>query len=267
MAHADEGVELLDYAKDWVLPKPEAFKTERELSDHVLSRLDTWFHVDEQVAGLYQGRDPVRIDAVLRPRDPEPWYDREPAFGIEFKRPIRGMNIGSYLAWAGQAADYTHALFGAYGRVQVFLCPSPMVGYLFSEKDLDAKRRRRENLPARIAQGQIQIAEMVPTPRDTPERIKARERKTEQEQQARLNAQDALARAQGFADEVDMQQEQRRRIAVEMMRLMGQFNVGELMPTRKHGWTLLRSGEPLWSEDRGVRRRFSLQPRTAARDR
>ncbi|MEU9780728.1 hypothetical protein AB0H92_07065 [Streptomyces phaeochromogenes] len=111
-----------DYARDWVFPKADAFKVERELSDHVLSVLNTRFHVEEQVAGLYQGREPVRIDAVLRPHDT---------------------------------------------------------------------------------------------------------------------------------------------MAVEMMWLMGQFNVGELMPTRKHGWTLLRSGVPAWSEHMGVRHRFSLKPRTA----
>ncbi|WP_326760004.1 hypothetical protein OHB35_25440 [Streptomyces phaeochromogenes] len=116
---------MLDYTRDWVFPKADAFKVERELSDHVLGVLNTWLHVEEQVPGLYQGREPVRIDAVLRPRDT---------------------------------------------------------------------------------------------------------------------------------------------MAVEMMRLMGQFNVGELMPTRKHGWTLLRSGVPVWSEHMGVRHRFSLKPRTAARD-
>jgi len=48
-----------------------------------------------------------------------------------------------------------------------------------------------------------------------------------QEQRAKLDAQDASARAQGFEDEVDRLQEQRRSMAVEMMRLMGQLNVGE----------------------------------------
>ncbi|MDT0549312.1 hypothetical protein [Streptomyces lonegramiae] len=34
---------MLDYARDWVFPKTDAFKVERELSDHVLSVLNPWF--------------------------------------------------------------------------------------------------------------------------------------------------------------------------------------------------------------------------------
>ncbi|MFF3325569.1 hypothetical protein [Streptomyces sp. NPDC002889] len=40
----------------------------------------------------------------------------------------------------------------------------------------------------------------------------------------------------GFEDEVHRVQEPRRTTAVEMMRLVGQFNVGELMPTYKQEW-------------------------------
>ncbi|MFJ8745861.1 hypothetical protein ACIRL2_41695 [Embleya sp. NPDC127516] len=258
---------MLNYAGDWIFPKAEAFKTERELSTHVLGVLEKWFHIQEQVPGLYRGCEPVRIDAILVPRDPEPWFDEEPAFGVEFKRPVEDMNLGSYHAWAGQAVDYAHCEFGRHGRLQVFLCPSPMVGYLASERHMTEMRQRRASLPAVAEQSELSISARLPSPGDMPEMIRARANKRRRDQQARLDTEDATARGLGFEDDVHRRQEERRSTALELMRLLGQLNVGELMPSRYYGWTLLRSGVPLWSENRGVHRRFSLKPRTAARDR
>ncbi|MEV7471395.1 hypothetical protein AB0O20_33580 [Streptomyces kronopolitis] len=258
---------MLNYAGDWIFPKAEDFKTERDLSTRVLSVLDKWFHVQEQVSGLCRGRDPVRIDAILVPRDPDPWYDEEPAFGVEFKRPVQDANLGSYYAWAGQAADYAHSEFGRFGRVQVFLCPSPMVGYLSSEEELSVLRQRRANGPTFAEESAMRLAALLPDPRDTPERIAARADKAKRDHQARLDVEDTTARNLGFEDNVHREHEQRRATALELMRLLGHFNVGELMPSRYYGWTLLRSGVPLWSENRGIHRRFSVKPRTATRGR
>ncbi|WP_436944640.1 hypothetical protein [Streptomyces sp. SudanB25_2051] len=258
---------MLGYARDWIFPKAENFKSERDLSSHVLGALDKWFHIEEQVTGLHHGGDPVRIDAILVPRDPEPWFDDEPAFGIEFKRPVQDGNLSSYYAWAGQAADYTQSEFGRFGRVQVFLCPSPMVGFLSSEEHLAVLRKRRANGPEFAKEREIRLAAMLPLRGDTPERVVARADKAKRDWQARLDAEDASARSLGFEDDVHREHEQRRATALELIRLLGHFNVGELMPSRHYGWTLLRTGVPLWSEKRGVHRKFSLKPRTATRGR
>lgn len=49
-----------------------------------------------------------------------------------------------------------------------------------------------------------------------------------------------------------------------LARLLGQMNVGELGFTT-HGWTLQLNGEAIWSERKGVHRRWSLIPKVGSR--
>lgn len=49
-----------------------------------------------------------------------------------------------------------------------------------------------------------------------------------------------------------------------VQRLLGQMNVGELGLTI-HGWTLQLNGEAIWSQRKGVHRRWSLIPKVGSR--
>lgn len=49
-----------------------------------------------------------------------------------------------------------------------------------------------------------------------------------------------------------------------MVRVLGQLGVGELGQT-SYGWTLRLNGDTLWSERRGVHRRWSLIPKVGSR--
>lgn len=106
-------------------PTP-SFNSEQALADHVLDRLDPWFTVDPQVWGTACDGKRVRIDAVLRPRDPSSWKDADPAFAVEFKNPGRlasGDGFKLITAWQAQCIDYSHTKWDNYGRLAIFSCP------------------------------------------------------------------------------------------------------------------------------------------------
>lgn len=101
---------------------------EATYSREVLERLAPHFLIKEQVEGRHCTGRSLRIDALLRPRDCEPWKDDSPTFGIEFKRgPLDGGDRGTlhYTTWLAQALDYTHTTWGRHGRLMVLCCPSP----------------------------------------------------------------------------------------------------------------------------------------------
>ncbi|HEY9474690.1 MAG TPA: hypothetical protein VIS06_12675 [Mycobacteriales bacterium] len=101
----------------------DRFNSERELADRVLARLDPWFVVDREVHGVHCSGRRMRLDAMLRPRNPGEWRNPDVAFGVEFKIPDREDNY-NVTAWFAQSVDYTHVDWAGYGRRIILTCPS-----------------------------------------------------------------------------------------------------------------------------------------------
>lgn len=114
------------------LPLPEHLRTELDRRDWVLEQLSQWFDFELEVPGTHCSGQRLRLDAVLMPRDSSGWKDDRPAFGVEFKLPSPG-RTSDFTAWAAQSVDYTHTNWQGYGRLKVFMCPSPFVGLHQSE--------------------------------------------------------------------------------------------------------------------------------------
>lgn len=101
-------------------------QSEAILAERVLARLAPWFHIEREVPGLSCGGKTLRIDAVVRPRQPERWKNPEVALGIEFKRFVPGaadVSMGDITGFTAQAIDYTHVEWNGYGRLPIFTCP------------------------------------------------------------------------------------------------------------------------------------------------
>jgi hypothetical protein len=106
------------------LPLP-AFDTEADLATWVLDKLGAWFVVHEEVQGRHWSGRRFRLDAALVPKDPAPWKDDCPAFGVEFKlADERSFDTRRFIAWAAQAVDYTETEWDDFGRLKIFGCPS-----------------------------------------------------------------------------------------------------------------------------------------------
>jgi hypothetical protein len=105
------------------LPFPGDISSEGNLAQRVLKKLEPHFLSAREVRGKYCDGSPLRIDAILRPKNPGPWYDEHPALGIEFKwcPPWDDTNIVTRLA--EQARDYAHSDWPGYGRICIFTCP------------------------------------------------------------------------------------------------------------------------------------------------
>jgi hypothetical protein len=97
-------------------------KDEAELVQRVLARLDPWFLIEEQVEGRHFTGKTLRIDAIIRPRQPELWHNPQTALGLEFKAfnsRDRETSVKDITRLAAQAIDWP-----GYGQVPVFTCPS-----------------------------------------------------------------------------------------------------------------------------------------------
>ena len=97
--------------------------SEQELVDAVARRLERWFVVEREVWGKHcSGRD-LRVDAMIRPRDPSNWANPDVAFGVEFKASSSLDGVKGLTKWFAQAVDYTHVDWPGYGRCVVLMCP------------------------------------------------------------------------------------------------------------------------------------------------
>jgi hypothetical protein len=94
--------------------------SEDELATRILARLEPHFHAEREVRGRHCTGKRMRLDAVLTPCDPAPWFDVAPALGVEFKLPD---GTGDLMRWERQAEDYAHVGWPRYGRITVFTCP------------------------------------------------------------------------------------------------------------------------------------------------
>ncbi|MFK0181559.1 hypothetical protein ACIQVR_36990 [Streptomyces xanthochromogenes] len=255
------------YEQRPLMPQPGAFPDEKALSAVVLGKLDRWFHIEEQVPGRYWTGEETRIDAVLRPRDPKGWHDDAPAFGVEFKNPTLNTSTGDRYGWVTQAVGYAHCDWQGYGRLGIFLCPSPLSWLLSRADEIASARQKRigpealETERARVRDyGRLFGKEYSDAYVDS-EALLAHRRTL-----GELTYQEFTARADGFVNADERQQEHDLRMADELTHLIGQLGVGELMPYERIGWALMRSGMRLWSEQDGVTRiPFRLRPRIGSR--
>lgn len=104
--------------------KLPAYASERDLAAATLERLEPWFAWEAEVPGTHCSGRGLRIDYVMWPRDPEPWNDVAPKFGVEFKL-VRQWDTRLYTGWAAQCMDYAHTDWAGHGRLRIFSCPSP----------------------------------------------------------------------------------------------------------------------------------------------
>jgi hypothetical protein len=94
--------------------------SEAELVTRILAKLEPHFRAVREVRGRHCTGKLLKLDAVLVPRDPGPWFDETPALGVEFKLPD---GTGDLMRWERQAEDYAHTAWPDYGRIAVFTCP------------------------------------------------------------------------------------------------------------------------------------------------
>ena len=251
------------YPNTLIMPEPDSFPDEKTLSAAVLGALSQWFSIETEVPGRYRGEQIARIDAVLRPLDPAPWADEDPAFGVEFKLPTSDMGDRDYFMWAAQAVDYAHVDWGGYGRLQIFVCPSPIMAVVWSPGQLAHFIEHRKRLES--YEHALELERRFPSFSRVPASLEERARRTQQRYVQMFRRDDEDAIMEGFADGLDRTREQRHHTGRAMMHLLGQLNVGELTQVRDHGWSLLRSGHMLWCSHCGVRNRWSLKPQLASR--
>jgi hypothetical protein len=136
----------------------ERFASERDLADRVLERLAPWFEIRREVVGLHCSGRPLRIDAMLRPRNAGLWRDPDVAFGVEFKLPREHASLRDYTGWIAQAVSYTHVEWDGYGRRMVLVCPGA-ASWLDSRPRQDPDRG--EVMIAKRLTGQLGVGELV----------------------------------------------------------------------------------------------------------
>ncbi|MGW4270910.1 hypothetical protein ACWEGQ_00735 [Streptomyces seoulensis] len=251
------------YGQKALLPEPGTFANEKALATFVLGKLNRWFHIEEQVPGRSWTGEETRIDAVLRPREPDGWHDQEPAFGVEFKNLAPNTSTGERYSWVAQAVGYTQCQWKGYGRLGVFLCPSPLT-WLLSRADEIATFRQRQISPEmlegereRIRRYGRQFGKEYSDAYVDAEALVAHRRRL-----GEMTYQEFSARADGYTNADAREREHDLRMAKELTHLLGQLSVGELMPYEDSGWTLMRSESRLWSEREGPAKvRYGLQPR------
>lgn len=109
------------------------YPSEKAFVDATLAELEPYFHIEREVVLEHWTGKPLKVDAVMRPREPQAWKDKSPVFAVEFKPPTlfhTGQGWGDtkdFTAWAAQSVDYANSLWhSASGeqRLRVFACPS-----------------------------------------------------------------------------------------------------------------------------------------------
>lgn len=112
---------------DWNLIGGHAMPPlEKIVSDEIFEKLDRHFHIEREVPGSHFTGKPVRIDAILRPRDFRNWFDPNCAVGLEIKR--GSDRVGEITKQLSQAVDYANSSFDGVGMVYVFCYPDPAAG-------------------------------------------------------------------------------------------------------------------------------------------
>lgn len=245
-----------------LLPDPGAFPDEGALAEFVLAKMEPWFHVEEQVHGRYWNGEQTRVDAVLRPRDPDGWHDEDPAFAVEFKS-AKPSSVGAGYGWVAQAVAYTHCEWDGYGVLPIFLCPSPLTGILSRADEIVYYRQRQISPELLEAEREKLRRKGSRFGRDyTESYVDSQALAAHRQRIGELTYDEFTARADGYANAAAREREHHLRVAKELTHVLGQLSVGELMPYKYTGWALRRSGRWLWSERDGpVKVPYNLRPR------
>jgi hypothetical protein len=101
--------------------------TEEFIGHATLKILEAHFEVRSEIQGrhLVSGR-PLRIDAILTPKNLAEWKNRTVAIGIEFKSHAGPRSKGNQeAAVMAQCLDYSFCEFPGFSDVLVFACPLP----------------------------------------------------------------------------------------------------------------------------------------------
>jgi hypothetical protein len=186
------------------------------------------------------------LDAVLRPRDPGPWFDD-----------VR------------QAVDYSYCDFDGYGRIGIFLCPSPVVRHLRMARDVIEQHAVRVAEEHTIEYHRRWVASTLRATRSdfTEAELEHEAKKQLWKRKRQLRDIEAGAVAEGFrGGAAQRTQNVFLNEARFLVRMIGGFGVGELMQYRSLGWTLARSGGRLWSQyGEPVRHPWRLRPKFGGR--
>jgi hypothetical protein len=135
-------------------------RTEADLASAALVELDPYFTADREVWGTHCSGKRLRLDAVLRPRDPTGWADPPPAFGVEFKNAYAGsFDTRHFTTWAAQAVDYAHTQWDGYGPLTIFACPAISAAFA---ADRTASALAAARLMVRVL-GQLGVGELGET--------------------------------------------------------------------------------------------------------
>ena len=128
---------------------------EKEVAQEVLSSLHKHFYIRLEVTGVHCTGKRLRIDALLKPRDPSLWLDGEDSLiGIEFKSTISDRN-----KLATQAIDYTHVEWDISEprRCLIFCCPEPWTTGRTSYSTLSQRDHSLSRILGRLGVGGIGV--------------------------------------------------------------------------------------------------------------
>lgn len=213
--------------------------------------------------GHYWTGEPVRIDAVVRPKGVSGWQDDAPALGIEFKMPGAAAGHGEI----AQAVSYSHCRWDGYEKVGIFLCPGPLTSSIEHAREANARRQERLG-PHELERYRQELRdEGLRCGREYSDQyVEHHARRRHRVALGDLPYEEFLARTKGFDSFAAYENDVALRVMTEQLNLVGHLGVGELMPYEGYGWTFTRSGHRIWSqnEDDGCSVRSRTSDRIAA---
>lgn len=98
--------------------------SEDEIKYHILSKLSSQFHIQQEVEGTQALKSKKRrIDAIIKPKNTYDWANKEVAFGVEFKGSLHSEDTANVTKLLLQALDYHYTDFNGLGRIPILICP------------------------------------------------------------------------------------------------------------------------------------------------
>lgn len=107
------------------MPKGETVP-ETDVATAILEKLKPDFVIEREVYGTHFSGKRVKVDAVVRPRDPSQWKRPDVALAIEFKdaeRLDQSFDTKNYTKWLAQCIDYANTKWDNYGYLYIFASP------------------------------------------------------------------------------------------------------------------------------------------------
>lgn len=97
---------------------------EKIFANNILELLKDDFIIVTEVWGTHFSGARLRIDAILKPKDPTKWKNPDVCFGIEFKLAEKLKDTKDKTLWIKQCIDYANTEWDNYGYLYIFSCPS-----------------------------------------------------------------------------------------------------------------------------------------------